>query len=126
MKPDSRRALFGAALAALAAVAGRAVAQADAPLDQRVELVASKFQFSVTEIHARTGRPLTIVLTSTDFTHGFAIPELGVRADAVPGRVTQIRLTPSRAGRFVYLCDNFCGEGHDRMTGTLIVSADRG
>ena len=31
------------------------------------------------------------------------------------------RMRPDRAGRFVFLCDNFCGEGHDRMTGFLVV-----
>jgi cytochrome c oxidase subunit 2 len=33
----------------------------------------------------------------------------------------EVTFTPDRAGRFVFLCDNFCGEGHDRMTGFLLV-----
>ncbi len=53
--------------------------------------------------------------------HGFAVPELGARVDLVPGRTVTLGLTPPRAGRFTMLCDNFCGEGHDRMSGWLVV-----
>ena len=31
-------------------------------------------------------------------------------------------LTVDKTGRFVFLCDNFCGDGHDRMTGFIVVS----
>jgi cytochrome c oxidase subunit 2 len=89
---------------------------------ERVELAVSKFEFSRAEIHARRGRALTIALTATDFLHGFAVPELGPRTDCSPGRTVELAFTPERAGRFTYLSDNFCGEGHDRMHGVLIVT----
>jgi cytochrome c oxidase subunit 2 len=51
--------------------------------------------------------------------HGFAVLDFNLRADAVPGKRVEIRFTPERAGRFVFLCDNFCGEGHARVSACL-------
>jgi cytochrome c oxidase subunit II len=118
----TRRRILSAALGSVAtSVLARAVA---ASRDERVDLVAGKFQFSRTEIKARKGRALTIVLSTADFPHGFAIPELGVRADCVPGKPVEVVVVPDRVGRFQFLCDNFCGEGHDRMSGVMVVTED--
>jgi heme/copper-type cytochrome/quinol oxidase subunit 2 len=38
-----------------------------------------------------------------------------------PGKGAELTLRLLPAGRFVYLCDNFCGDEHDRMTGVLTV-----
>ena len=114
-----------AATAVLCGAAGYLAAAAVAQLSpQRVELVASKFHFSATEIRVRRGRPVTVALSSNDFVHGFALPDFNVRADGVPGKIVEFTFTPDRTGRFIFLCDNFCGEDHDRMSGFLIVSAD--
>ena len=63
-----------------------------------------------------------IVLTSPNFVHGFAIPDFNVRGDGIPGKTVEITFVADKAGKFIYLCDNFCGEGHDKMTGFLIVT----
>ena len=68
------------------------------------------------------GARLTFVLTTPDFVHGFSVPDFGVRIDLVPGKTVELTFTPDSAGRFTFLCDNFCGDAHDRMTGTLIVT----
>jgi cytochrome c oxidase subunit 2 len=65
---------------------------------------------------------VTLVLSSADFPHGFSIPDFGVRVDLVPGKTMELTFTPDRAGRFAFLCDNFCGEGHDGMTGMVVVT----
>jgi cytochrome c oxidase subunit 2 len=49
------------------------------------------------------------------------LPELGLRADIEPGTVTRVPLTPSRAGTFPFACDIFCGDGHEEMSGELVV-----
>ena len=43
-------------------------------------------------------------------------------AVAVPGKDVEVTLTPNKAGRFAWVCDNFCGEGHDEMSGWFIVT----
>ena len=65
---------------------------------------------------------MTLVLTSEDRIHGFKMPDFGLRADIVTGQET--RLAPgSRSGQAAsrFLCDVFCGDGHEDMEGTLIV-----
>jgi cytochrome c oxidase subunit 2 len=89
---------------------------------ERIALSAAKFQFSATEIRVRKGRPVTLVISSADFPHGFSIPDFGVRVDLIPGKTVELTFTPDRAGGFAFLCDNFCGEGHDRMTGMVVVT----
>jgi cytochrome c oxidase subunit 2 len=91
---------------------------------ERIALKATKFDFAVKEIRVRKGRPVTLVLTTPDFVHGFAVPDFNARVDLVPGKTVELTFTPERAGRFVFLCDNFCGEGHDRMTGFLVVTEE--
>ena len=72
----------------------------------------------------KKGKPVTFALTTSDFVHGFNVPDFNVRADLIPGKTVEVTFTPDRAGRFAFLCDNFCGEGHDRMSGFLVVSAE--
>lgn len=91
------------------------------PAPRRIPVVAAKFDFDTREIRVRKGEAVTLHLSSPDFVHGFSIPDLDARIDLVPGRTVELALKPQRAGRFVFLCDNFCGEGHDRMTGVLVV-----
>jgi cytochrome c oxidase subunit II len=91
------------------------------PAPRRIPVLAAKFAFDTPEIRVRKGEAVTLVLTSPDFVHGFSVPDLDARVDLVPGRTVELELKPARPGRFVFLCDNFCGEGHDRMTGFLIV-----
>lgn len=109
-------------VAAVCACAGYYAAAATGAGARRVALTAVKFEFSTPEIRVRKGQPVTLELTALDFAHGFSLPDFNVRADLVPGRKVEVTFTPERAGRFVFLCDNFCGEAHDDMSGYLIVT----
>jgi len=90
---------------------------------RRLDLVATRFSFSPRELRAAEGERLTLAIRSTDFMHGFAIPELKLRIDTQPGKTVELVLPALRAGRYACLCDNFCGEGHDQMVATLLVGA---
>jgi cytochrome c oxidase subunit 2 len=74
------------------------------------------------EIRVVKGQPVTFVLSTPDFPHGFALPDFNLRRDLIPGKEVELTFTPDKAGKFHMLCDNFCGEGHDRMSGWLIVT----
>lgn len=86
-----------------------------------IEIEARRFRYTPAEILVKRGEIVTLAIKSIDFFHGFSLPDLGVRTDLVPGRVIRLRLQPMQAGRFTFLCDNFCGEGHEDMNGMLIV-----
>lgn len=109
------------ALLAGSAVGGAARLAADQPTEIRIG--ARKFEFHPNKVTAKLGQPLMLVLTSEDRIHGFKMPELGVRTDIVPGQETRVRLLPDKAGSFTFLCDVFCGDGHEDMDGTLVIEA---
>lgn len=118
-----RYAWRGAVAVAAMACAGHFATAAPAG-GERIALEAVKYAFSKPEIRVKRGRAVTLVITAVDFPHGFSIPDLDVRVDLVPGKAVEVTFTPQRAGRFAFLCDLFCGEGHDRMSGFLVVGAD--
>ena len=53
-----------------------------------------------------------ILVSSTDVIHSFAVPSLGLKVDALPGRVNQIFVNPSRVGSFYGQCSEICGSNH--------------
>jgi cytochrome c oxidase subunit 2 len=99
------------------------VARLAAQRANEVSVAASKFEFTPETVTARVGQSLTFVLTSLDRIHGFKMPEFGIRTDIVPDRKTLVTITPTKAGSFAFLCDIFCGDGHEDMSGTLVVEA---
>ena len=94
------------------------------PVKERViKIEAKKFVYTPTLIELKLGEAAVLEFSSVDFTHGFNIPDLKIRADLLPGKITKIRLMPDTVGKFTFLCDNFCGSGHEEMNGTIIVKA---
>nr|WRY69016.1 cytochrome c oxidase subunit 2 [Cichlidogyrus cirratus] len=61
------------------------------------------------------GVPTRLLVTASDVLHSFSVPDLGVKVDAVPGRVNQVIITPNRVGSFVGYCSEICGTGHSYM-----------
>jgi cytochrome c oxidase subunit II len=87
-----------------------------------VEITAQRFRFTPAEIALKSGEPVVFAITSLDFVHGFKVPDLGIRRDLLPGPATRIEIGALKAGRYEFLCDNFCGGGHEEMNGTIVVS----
>ena len=91
------------------------------PKVQTVEILAQKFNFTPDEIKVKKGVPVDLELTTLDRLHGFNVPGLGLRAEIVPGQTTHVKFTPDKAGRFIFHCDIFCGEGHEDMDAAITV-----
>ena len=114
-----RRLLLGA----VALAAGPIVEALAAQESRRViPIVARKFVFLPRDIHVRLGEPVSLELTAPEVVMGFHAPELDLRAVIVPGQVSRIPFTPAKAGTFPFLCDIFCGDGHEQMSGQIVVS----
>ncbi len=74
---------------------------------------------------ASPGAELQINVTGADVIHSFNIPQLGVRIDAIPGRMNHFAFqVPTVAAGTSYLiqCTEFCGEFHGTMRSFLIVT----
>jgi len=118
---DPRRRGLLRAFAGLAA-AGTVGAIGAAEDEREIAIVARRFRYEPAEISVRRGERIVLAFTALDFTHGFSLPDFQLRADLLPGLVTRVRLQPQAEGRFTFLCDNFCGEGHEEMNGVLVVT----
>lgn len=55
---------------------------------------------------------IRILVTAGDVIHSWTIPSLGVKADAVPGRLNQIRFICNRPGLYYGQCSEICGANH--------------
>lgn len=115
-----RRALLTVgALGTLGGVAGLVRAQAP----REIEINALRFRFIPNEIPLKAGERVVLLVRALDFPHGFNIPDLKIRADLVIGKTVRIELqAPAATGPLDFLCDNFCGEGHETMHGQFVVS----
>ena|SRR5215468_4314481 len=89
--------------------------------EQVVRIAASTFEFRPSEISVKKGIPVTFELVSDDRPHGFKLPEFHLRADIKPGFIQKVRFIPDKVGTFTFVCDVFCGEGHEEMSGILRV-----
>ena len=118
MNPRRRR-LLGLGLAA---AAGAFCIQASAQ-ERVIRVTAKKFEFTPNDIELKKGEPVVLEFTSADVLMGFSLPDFKVRTDIPPGVTTRVRLTPDRVGSFEFVCDNFCGEFHEDMSGKIRVTA---
>ena len=89
--------------------------------EQVVKITAKKFAYVPKDLTLKQGVPAVLEFTSQDVLHGFSCPDLGIRSDIPPGKVTILRFTPQRVGKFPFHCDIFCGSGHEDMGGTITV-----
>jgi len=56
-----------------------------------------------------------VIITSADVLHCWAVPSLGIKLDAVPGRLNQTSFLANREGWFYGQCSEICGTGHSAM-----------
>ena len=73
---------------------------------------------------ATPGEVVQINVTSDDVVHSFNIPDLGVRIDAIPGRINLFQFTVptvSVGTEYLIQCTEFCGTYHGTMRSFLVV-----
>nr|AAG45617.1 cytochrome oxidase II [Muscigralla brevicauda] len=59
--------------------------------------------------------PIRVIVTADDVLHSWAIPSLGVKTDAIPGRLNQTSFITTRPGIFYGQCSEICGANHSFM-----------
>lgn len=58
---------------------------------------------------------IRLLITASDVIHSFAVPSLGIKMDAIPGRLNSIGMVISRPGVFYGQCSELCGYLHGFM-----------
>jgi cytochrome c oxidase subunit 2 len=113
--------LVAALLAGLAS-SGDAASQSSEP--RVVEVVVKRFAFEPAAIEAVEGERLRVLVRSADGPHGFEIKRFKVSKEIPRGtEPVPIEFTAAEAGTFPILCSLFCGDGHNDMKGSLVVTA---
>ena len=111
-------AIAGAAIVVLGTSAMYVLA---APPEKVIQVVAKRFDYTPSVIKLKKGVPVVLELTTKDVVMGFSAPDFSVRADIIPEKVARIRIVPDKTGTFTFVCDIFCGTGHEQMEGTIVV-----
>nr|NP_777292.1 cytochrome c oxidase subunit II [Eudyptula minor]AAO23030.1 cytochrome c oxidase subunit II [Eudyptula minor] len=75
--------------------------------------------FRLLEVDHRVVIPMEssirIIVTAGDVLHSWAVPTLGVKTDAIPGRLNQTSFIATRPGIFYGQCSEICGANHSYM-----------
>nr|YP_009865010.1 cytochrome c oxidase subunit II [Linuparus trigonus]QKE42648.1 cytochrome c oxidase subunit II [Linuparus trigonus] len=75
--------------------------------------------FRLLDVDNRTVVPfdtqIRVLVTAADVIHSWTIPALGVKADAIPGRLNQVSFLINRPGLFYGQCSEICGANHSFM-----------
>jgi cytochrome c oxidase subunit II len=78
-----------------------------------------------TELYLPVNKQVLLKMTSTDVLHSFWVPEFRVKQDLVPGRITELRITPTIIGdTYKVRCAEICGTSHAYMENPVIVVDD--
>jgi cytochrome c oxidase subunit II len=75
------------------------------------------------ELHIPVGKQVLLQMTSNDVIHSFWVPEFRVKQDLVPGRITELHITPTLEGNYKVRCAELCGTSHAYMEKPVIISS---
>jgi cytochrome c oxidase subunit 2 len=73
------------------------------------------------ELHVPVDRNVIIDLSSKDVIHNFALMNMRIAQDAIPGQMIPMWFKPIKTGTYEIVCGQLCGLGHYGMKGTLVV-----
>jgi cytochrome c oxidase subunit 2 len=76
---------------------------------------------SITTLFVPAGRPVELRMTSRDVIHSFYVPDFRLKQDVIPDRFTTLWFTAPKPGRHQVLCAEYCGTGHSKMRGEVVV-----
>ena len=122
MLPNRRMLLRASIALGVATAAGPVTLLAQAK-PRVIPIRALKFTYEPAELTLKLNEPVVFQLTSADVVMGFSVPDFHTRATIIPGQVIEVPMTPDKVGEFIFLCDVFCGSGHENMEGTMRVVA---
>jgi cytochrome c oxidase subunit 2 len=112
-----------AAVLALASIVGYVVAHAAEADAKVIKISAKRFDYTPGHLILKKGVPVILELSTRDVLMGFNLPDFNLRADIIPDKVVRVRFVPDKTGTFTFLCDIFCGTGHEQMQGSITVVA---
>jgi cytochrome c oxidase subunit 2 len=86
-----------------------------------IKVTAKKYEFKPSAIKVKQGDHVRLVVTALDHDHGFKLEAFNIDQLLKKGEAVTIEFTADKAGTFPFECSHFCGLGHKRMKGELVV-----
>lgn len=86
-----------------------------------IKVTAKKYQFDPKVITVKKGQQVKLIITAVDHDHGFKLEAFNIDQKLKKGDPTTIEFTADKTGTFPFQCSNFCGLGHGKMKGQLVV-----
>jgi cytochrome c oxidase subunit 2 len=80
---------------------------------------------SVNELVVPAGKPIKLLMSSTDVIHSFFVPDFRVKMDVLPNRYSTAWFDAPNPGEHNILCAEYCGKGHSEMMGKVRVVSER-
>ena len=98
-------------------------APAQASEARKITVTAKKYEFTPSRIELKAGEPVEITFESEDTKHGFVCKDLKLEKVVFEkDKPVTVKFTPEKAGTYEFHCANFCGFGHGKMKGEIVVS----
>lgn len=102
------------------------------PPDESFEIHVTGFQWgwkfnyksgveTTTEFAVPVGKPVKLIMNSTDVLHSFFVPAFRIKQDVVPGMYTTLWFDAKSPGDYQVFCTEYCGTSHSDMLATLKV-----
>ena len=113
--------IFFAATLFAAAARMTSAQNAKSEAQREFQLTAQKFEFSPQTIKVKRGDHVKLTVTAVDAPHGFKLAAFHVEQKLPKGQAVTVEFTADQAGTFSFQCSHFCGMGHSKMKGQLIV-----
>lgn len=93
-----------------------------APGQYLATVVARMWLFQPETITVPVGSTVTFQFASPDVIHGVKIIDTGINVMVIPGQVSTVSQTFDRPGEFLMVCHEYCGTGHQGMSGKIVVT----
>ena len=86
-----------------------------------IKMIAKKYEFRPNIVRVKKGDHVRLVITAIDRAHGFKIDAFQIDQKLPKGEAVTVDFAADRSGTFPFQCSEFCGLGHKKMKGELII-----
>jgi cytochrome c oxidase subunit II len=86
-----------------------------------IKVTAKRFAYDPNVITVKKGDHVRLLITAVDHDHGFKLAAFDIDQLIDKGQTATVEFTASKAGTFPFQCSHFCGMGHGKMKGKLVV-----
>jgi len=86
-----------------------------------IAITARKYSFTPDVIRVKKDEHVRLAITALDADHGFKLEAFQINQQLKKGQATSVEFIADRPGTFPFQCSHYCGFGHGKMKGQLIV-----